>query len=87
MKLTESKLRSIIQEELSRLVEDDRESERIYSEIQDYLERNGKRVSDGYETAGIRVGLQGREPINVKWGYTGETGRWIGGVRAAHAER
>jgi hypothetical protein len=80
MKLTESKLRRIIQEELSKLSEDPREAERIYNEITDYLERHGRSVSDGWEIEGIRVGLQGREPIRVKWGHTGETGRWIGGL-------
>jgi len=91
MKITESKLRKIIREELaeygnsiSQSPEDyqqtPRVQEEIYQEIKNYLERNGNKVDGGYEIGNIVVDITSRNPITVSWAHQ-PGGRYINDVK------
>ena len=78
MKLTESKLRSIIREELeeysnsiSQSPEDysqgPRRQEKIYQELVTYLERNGQKNGEGWDIGNIHVTIERGDGIQVLW--------------------
>ena len=91
MKLTESRLRQIIREELaeygssiSQSPEDysqtPRRQEEMYQEIINYLDRNGRQVKGGYEIGDIVVGVTNRNPLTVSWTHQ-PGGRWVNDVK------
>lgn len=92
MKLTESRLRKIIREELvaefgnsiSQSPEDYKQTprvqEEIYQEIKNYLDRHGQKVRGGYEIGNIVVGITSRNPLTVSWAHQ-PGGKWINDVK------
>lgn len=80
MKLTERKLRGIIREEISRLVESPQEQERIYNEIVDYLDRNGRKSGNGWDIGNIHVTIERGNGIEVNW-HNGRGQRPLGDVK------
>lgn len=92
MKITESKLRNIIREELQReygssisqspedYSQAPRQQEKMYQEIKSYLDRNGQRVDGGYEIGNIVVGITSRNPLTLSWAHQ-PGGRWINDLK------